>query len=74
MNQRYDIRYLEDPDKALGELNDAAQVSTVVREDLRDKDPVAYAFMKALRLNEEQLEDLENTINEAGDPVEGARQ
>jgi glycine betaine/proline transport system substrate-binding protein len=74
MNQRYDIRYLEDPNNAFGELNDAAQVSTVVREDLRAKDPVAYTFMKELRLNEEQLEDLENTINEAGDTLEGARQ
>jgi glycine betaine/proline transport system substrate-binding protein len=74
MNQRYDIRYLEDPNNAFGELNDPAQVSTVVREDLREKDPVAYAFMKELRLNKEQLEDLENTINEVGDPLEGAGQ
>jgi glycine betaine/proline transport system substrate-binding protein len=74
MNQRYDIRYLEDPNNAFGELNDAAQVSTVVRKDLTDKDPVAYAFMKSLRLSEEQLEDLENTIKEVDDPLEGARQ
>jgi glycine betaine/proline transport system substrate-binding protein len=74
MNQRYDIRYLEDPKNAFGDLNDAAQVSTVVKQDLKEKDPVAYAFMKALRLNEEQLENLENKINEVGDPLAGARQ
>lgn len=74
MNQRYDIRYLEDPNNAFGELNDPAQVSTAVREDLREKDPVAYAFVKELRLNEDQLEDLENIIKEVGDPLEGARQ
>jgi glycine betaine/proline transport system substrate-binding protein len=31
-------------------------------------------FLSALTLNEEQLDDLENTINEVGDPLEGARQ
>jgi glycine betaine/proline transport system substrate-binding protein len=35
---------------------------------------VAYAFMDMLILDEEQLNDPESTINEAGDPLEGARQ
>ena len=73
MNQRYDIRYLEDPRDALGETNDAAQISTILNEGLRDDDPVAYTFMDALTLNEEQVNDLESTINEVGDPLEGAR-
>ena len=74
MNQRYDFRYLEDPKDALGELNDPAQVSMIVNEDLPEDDPGAYAFMDALTLTEEQVNDLEDTINEAGDPLEGARQ
>ena len=74
MNLRYDIRYLEDPKNAFGELNDAAEVRTVVKENLKDKDPVAYAFIKALRLNENQLNELESTIEDVGDPHEGARQ
>jgi glycine betaine/proline transport system substrate-binding protein len=74
MNQRYDFRYLEDPKDALGELNDPAQVSMIVNKDLPEGDPVAYAFMRALRLNEEQVNDLEDTINATGDPLEGARQ
>jgi glycine betaine/proline transport system substrate-binding protein len=74
MNQRYDFRYLEDPKDAFGELNDPAQILMVVNEDLPDDDPVAYAFMDALTLDEEQLNDLESTINEVGDPLEGARQ
>lgn len=73
MNQRYDLRYLEDPKDAFGELNNPAEISTIVHEDLRDDDPVAYAFMGALALGEEQLSDLESTINETGDPLEGAR-
>ncbi len=74
MNQRYDFRYLKDPKDAFGELNEAAQPSTIVNRSLRDYDPVAYAFMEALTLTEDQINDLEDTINEAGDPLEGARQ
>jgi glycine betaine/proline transport system substrate-binding protein len=73
MNQRFDLRYLEDPKDAFGELNDPASITTIVNEDLPENDPVAYAFMDALIFDEDQLNDLESTINEAGDPVEGAR-
>jgi len=74
MNQRYDFRLRRDPEDALGELNDPSELTTIVNEDLHGDDPTAYAFMDALALNEEQLDDLEETINEVGDPLEGARQ
>ncbi len=74
MNQRYDFVYLDDPDDALGELNDSSSITTVVHKDLMNKDPEAYAFMKALTLTEEQLDDLEEVINAAGDPLVGSRQ
>ena len=73
VNQRYDFRYLDDPRDAFGELNNPAKVLMIVNEDLSEDDPVAYAFMDAVMLDEEQLNDLESTINEAGDPLEGAR-
>jgi glycine betaine/proline transport system substrate-binding protein len=73
MNQRYDIRYLEDPKDAMGATNDPAECSTIVRRGLRDDDPVAYAFMDALALTEEQINGLEYAINEEGDPLAGAR-
>ena len=73
MNQRYDLRYLEDPEEALGELNDPATITTIVSEDLPQDDPVATAFMNALLLDEEQIGDIESAINEAGEPHEGAR-
>ena len=74
MNQRYDIKYLDDPKDALGELNDSATISTIVRKGLANDNPPAYAFMNALTLTESQVNDLENTMNQAGDPLEGARQ
>jgi glycine betaine/proline transport system substrate-binding protein len=73
MNQRYDIRYLEDPKDAMGATNDPAECSTIVRGGLREEDPVAYAFMDALELTEEQINDLEYAINEEDDPLAGAR-
>ncbi|HEY6713494.1 MAG TPA: glycine betaine ABC transporter substrate-binding protein [Rubrobacter sp.] len=73
MNQRYDIRYLEDPKDAMGPTNDPAKLSTIVRRGLRDKDPVAYAFMDALVLTEAQIDGLESVINDEDDPLAGAR-
>jgi glycine betaine/proline transport system substrate-binding protein len=73
MNQRYDFVYLDDPHDAFEEVDDAATLTTVVNEGLSEDDPVAYAFLNALTFDEEQVNDLENTINEIGDPLEGAR-
>jgi glycine betaine/proline transport system substrate-binding protein len=74
MNQRYDIKYLDDPKDALGELNDSATISTIVKKGLANDNPPAYAFMNMLTLTESQVDDLENTMNQAGNPLEGARQ
>jgi len=74
MNQRFDIRYLEDPKDAMGPTNDPAECSTIVRGGLREDDPVAYAFMEALELTEKQINGLEYAINqEKNDPLVGAR-
>ena len=73
MNQRFDIKYLKDPKDAMGPTNDPAKCSTIVRGDLREEDPVAYAFIDALELSEEQINDLESVINDEDDPLEGAR-
>jgi glycine betaine/proline transport system substrate-binding protein len=73
MNQKYDIRYLKDPKDAMGPTNDPAECSTIVRGGLREADPVAYAFMNALELTEEQINDLETVINDEDDPLAGAR-
>ena len=73
MNQRYDIRYLDDPKDAMGPTNDPAKCSTIVRGDLRKEHPEAYAFMDALELTEGQIEGLESAINEENNPLAGAR-
>ena len=73
MNQRYDFVYLDDPENALGELNEPSRIATVVRKNLPDDDPVAYALVEALALSEVQVGDLEEAINATGDPLLGAR-
>jgi len=70
MNRRYDIRYLKD---GMGSTNDPAECSSIVREGLREKDPVAYALMNALALTEGQINRLEYAINKEDTPVVGAR-
>jgi len=73
MNQRFDIRYLKDPKDALGPTNDPAECSTIVREGLPEEEPAAHAFMDALELTDGQINGLEQTINDEGDPLVGAR-
>jgi len=70
MNRRYDIRYLKD---AMGPTNDPAECSSLVREDLWEKDPVAYALMNAPALTQKQIESLEYVINKEVNPLVGAR-
>jgi len=60
MNAKYDFKFLEDPEDALGKLNDGATISSIVNEDLPNDDPVAYAFMENLKLTEEQVNEIEN--------------
>ncbi len=73
MNLRYDFRYLKDPKDLLGDFNDRAKISTIVNKDLPEDDPVAYAFLKAISLNTEQINKMEADINDAGDPVKGVK-
>jgi glycine betaine/proline transport system substrate-binding protein len=69
----YDFRYLEDPKNAQGNLDQPAKISSIVDKNLSKDDPVAYAFVKTIRLNAGELVSLEDEINKAGDPVEGSK-
>jgi glycine betaine/proline transport system substrate-binding protein len=60
MNKKYDFRYLEDPEDALGKLNDSATISSIVNKDLPNDDPEAYAFLKAVSLTEDQVNEIES--------------
>ena len=73
MNTRYDFRYLEDPKDLQGGFNDSAEISSIVKENLSEDDPVAYEFIKSISLSKEQINQMEADINEAGDPEAGVK-
>ena len=75
MNTRYDFRYLEDPKDLQGDFNDPAEISSIVSADLAEDDPAVHAFLKAVSLDEDQINQLEEEINAAGsaNPEEGVR-
>ena len=70
MNVKYDITYLKDPKDALGTFNNPAKIRAVVNKDLQKNDPKAYAFLKAIKLDEKQVNDIELEMNKAGDDAE----
>ncbi len=73
MNEACELDYLEDPKGALGSLTEPSDVATLVREGLAEDDPVAYAFMDSMELTEVEVNGLQMEIQEAGDPIKGAR-
>jgi glycine betaine/proline transport system substrate-binding protein len=73
MNSKYDFRYLQDPKNAMGPLDEPARLLTVTREGFEGDDPVAYALIASMRLDEKQMNTLELAINEAEDPEQGVR-
>jgi len=70
---KFDFRYLEDPKNSQGNLDQPAKISAIVNEDLPDDDPVAYAFINNIRLNDVELVALENEIENAETPVAGTK-
>jgi glycine betaine/proline transport system substrate-binding protein len=73
MNVRYDFRYLKDPKDLQGGFNNSARISSIVNAELSENDPAAYAFIRAISLDEEQINQMEADINEAGDPDAGVK-
>lgn len=68
----YDIRYLEDPEGAMG---GAEELSSIAREGLEEEEPVAFALLDTYTLTEEELGDLNLMVHqEADSPEEGAQQ
>jgi len=70
--------YLQDPKNAMGNLDygpqsdTSASISSIVNEDLPDDDPVAFAFIKNLKLNEDELIALETAQTKEG-ALKGAK-
>jgi glycine betaine/proline transport system substrate-binding protein len=70
MNRAYHFHYLSDPRNAMDPFNDPQTLHTVAREGLADE-PVAYAPISHMRLDEDQVASLEISINKAAHPEAG---
>lgn len=73
MNEEYDFHYLDDPKNAQGSFDEPARLTTIVNADLSEDDPVAYAFLNAISINEEEINQIGAEINSSGDEIEGVK-
>ena len=70
MNVKYKITYLKDPKDALGSFSNPSKIRAVINKDLQKNNPKAYAFLKAIKLDEKQVNDMELEMNKTGDNTE----
>jgi glycine betaine/proline transport system substrate-binding protein len=66
MNLKYDIVYLDDPKNAQGAFDNPSKITCAVNKELKSGDPAAYAYLKNVSLNEDQINEIEAEMNEAG--------
>jgi glycine betaine/proline transport system substrate-binding protein len=66
MNLKYDIVYLDDPKNAQGSFDNPSKITCAVNKELKSSDPAAYAYLKNVSLNEDQINAIEAEMNEAG--------
>ncbi|GAA0327855.1 glycine betaine ABC transporter substrate-binding protein [Bacillus carboniphilus] len=67
----YDLKYLEDPKGVYGEPDD---IMFMTRTDFEKDHPEVWEYLQNWSMDDATLGSLMATINETGDPVEGAQQ
>lgn len=73
VNVRYDIDYLADPNKKLGDLTSPSEPMTIVSEGLSKKEPRAHRLMRIMTLTNYQVSSLELDIRNSRTPKQGAK-
>ena len=71
MFAKYDLKYLEDPKKSFGS---AEEIHTVANKEFTKKNPEVVKMLKAFKLNDKQIGDLESLINGGMEPQAAAKQ
>ncbi|MFO7874898.1 MAG: glycine betaine ABC transporter substrate-binding protein [Bacteroidales bacterium] len=67
----YDLKYLEDPKKSLGEEE---HIATIVHPDLQDKAPDVYEFLDNFYWTPQEMGQVMIYIEEGMEPMEAARE
>ncbi|MDD4715889.1 MAG: glycine betaine ABC transporter substrate-binding protein [Oscillospiraceae bacterium] len=68
---KYDLKYLEDPQKAFGE---AEQLHTLANKNFSEKQPKVAAMLKKFKMTDAQVGTLEGLINDGMEPEAAAKQ
>lgn len=68
---RYDVRFLEDPDKVFGHKENIFAIGT---NDLKEKHPHVVRFFERMQLSEKQINNLIYYMNKESDPQEGVKE
>ena len=71
MFAKYDLKYLEDPKKSYGE---AEEIHTLANKEFTKKNPEVAKMLKAFKLEDKQIADLESLINEGMEPEAAAKE
>ncbi len=67
---KYDLKYLEDPKKDYGNIE---EVHTVANKEFTKKNPEVVKMLKAFKLNDKQIGDLESLITGGLEPEAAAK-
>lgn len=70
MFNKYDLKFLEDPQKSYGE---AEEIHTIVRKGLEKDKPTAYEFLKRFNWTPEEMGEMMIAIQDGVDPDQAAK-
>lgn len=70
MFERYDLKYLDDPE---GTMGGAESIHTMVREGLEDDMPEVYSILDNFEWTEEDINTVMLDIEDGEDPEDAAR-
>jgi glycine betaine/proline transport system substrate-binding protein len=70
MFNKYDLKYLDDPEKSFG---DAEEIHTIGRKGLKEDHPVAYEFLSRFQWTSDQMGEMMSAIQSGTSPEEAAK-
>ncbi|HBU83256.1 MAG TPA: glycine/betaine-binding protein [Paenibacillus sp.] len=70
MFNKYDLKYLEDPQKSFG---DAEEIHTIARKGLKEDHPVAYEFLSRFQWTSDQMGEMMSAIQNGTSPEDAAK-
>ncbi|WP_458125717.1 glycine betaine ABC transporter substrate-binding protein [Paenibacillus sp. Z3-2] len=70
MFNKYDLKYLEDPEKSFG---DAEEIHTIVRKGLKEDHPVAFEFLSRFQWTSDEMGEMMTAIQDGTSAEEAAK-